>query len=101
MMLPILTLTWPDDVRIQYDANTNTWSSEDDEPIVSDAYIALMQLSTHDLLLQTAYTPYPFLQRIEELADTMEFTLDGIADLYAALNARIEDRLAGSSPVVF
>lgn len=93
MTLPRLTLTWDDGadgVRIYYDPNSNTWSSDYEEPAVSDAYIALMQMMTDGAFLRKAYTPYPLLDRIEALAADLNFTLDGIDDLYDELGALVD-----------
>jgi len=88
MKLPKLTLTWPNDVRIYYDPNNDTWSSDYDEPVVSKAYITIMKIMTDVAFLNRGgYTPYPFFERIEELATKLRFTLDGMPKLKAALIA--------------
>lgn len=88
MTLPQLTLTWPENVRIYYDPNSSSWTSDYEEPIVSEAYITLMQVMTDQAFLNRhGYTPYPLLNRIEELATELNFTLDGMSELTTALVA--------------
>lgn len=87
MTLPKLTLTWPNDVRVYYDPNNNTWSSDHDEPEVREAYITLMQVMTDVAFYRGGYTPYPLFDRIIELTSELSFTLDGVPELTAALIA--------------
>jgi hypothetical protein len=94
MTLPQLTLTWPNDVRVYYDPNSSSWTSDYEEPDVSEAYITLMQIMTHAAFLSRyGYRPYPLLDRIEELATELSFTLDGMSELTAALVAETTEMI--------
>lgn len=97
MTLPKLTLTWPKNVRVYYDSNSRSWSSDYDVPVVREAYIALMQFMTHEAFYRDDYTPFPFLDRMETLANELSFTLDGMPELYDALQAEV-DRMIEDDP---
>lgn len=95
MTAPPLTLTWSDgedDVNVYYDADANTWSSDYEEPVISEAYIAMIEALTDPVLnvlsATTAYTPYPFIERLVALSEEMGFALSGVPELVAYLNAR-------------
>jgi hypothetical protein len=93
MNAPLLTLTWSDgedNVNVYYDADANTWSSDYEEPIISEAYITMIQALTEPVLNAlsgtTAYTPYPFIERLVDLSEQMGFGLSGVTELVAYLN---------------
>jgi len=95
MTTPRLTLTWSDgegDVRVYYDARDGTWSSDYEEPVISEAYIVMMQVATDPVLnmltMTEAYSPYPFIDRLVALSKEMGFTLSGVSELVAYLNDR-------------
>ena len=98
MTAPSLTLTWSDgedDVNVYYDADANTWSSDYEEPVISEASIVMIEALTDPVLnvlsATTAYTPYPFIGRLVALSEEMGFTLSGVPELVAYLNARDYD----------